>query len=142
VARAGGSHTPEALAALAALGLTEGNIRVALHRLRAHFAALAAAGEGGSELVSDDAVGAKFRGQALDWLKDGLAAWAKCLYGGDPKLQVLAAQTLQHWKSGTDLTGNLDPDAPTKLPEAERMEWQAPRATVDAVLSTARSGRT
>ena len=141
VARAGGPHTPEALAALAELGLTEGNLRVALHRLRAHFAALAAAGEGVSEPVSDDAVGAEFRRQALDLLKDELAAWAKSLDGGDPKLRELAAQTLLHWKSGTDLTGIVDPEAPRSSPKPSGWNGRRPGRSLTPCCPR-RSGRT
>ena len=49
------------------------------------FAALAAAGEGVTELLPDGAARAEFRGQALGWLKAERDAWAKLLDSGRPE---------------------------------------------------------
>ena len=125
----------EALAADPKLG----DDRQAQHRYNAACAAaLAAAGQGKDDPPPDDAARAKLRAQALDWLKAELAAWAKLLESGPPQARPLVAQTLKHWKTDTDLAGVRDADALAKLPEAERKEWQALWAEVDALLIRAR----
>ncbi len=127
----------EALAADSKLG----DDRQAGHRYNAACAAaLAAAGAGKDEAQPDEMGKGKLRVQALDWLMAELAASAKCLDGGDPKLRDQVARTLQHWKSDTDLTGIRDREALTKLPEAERNAWQSLWAEVEGLLKRARGG--
>ena len=128
----------EALAADSKLG----DDRQAGHRYNAACAAaLAAAGAGKDEAQPDEMGKGKLRVQALDWLMAELAASAKCLDGGDPKLRDQVARTLQHWKSDTDLTGIRDREALTKLPEAERIAWQSLWADVEGLLKKARGGQ-
>src|SRR5262249_30337203 len=56
------------------------------HRYNAACAAaLAAAGQATADPKPDEAARTKLRGQALDWLKAELAAWAQVLDVGDPK---------------------------------------------------------
>ncbi len=46
-------------------------------------------------------------------------------------------KTLQHWKVDTDLTGVRDSEALAKLLEAERKQWQALWADVEALRKQA-----
>jgi hypothetical protein len=50
---------------------------------------------------------------------------------------VEAVKMLQHWQADSDLAGIRDPEALAKLPEAERKEWQALWAEVDALIAKA-----
>jgi serine/threonine protein kinase/Tfp pilus assembly protein PilF len=100
-------------------------------------AALAAAGKGKDDPPPDDAAKLKLRSRALGWLKGELAAWAKLLEAGPPQARAAIAQTPQHWKEDTDLAGVRDAAALSKLPEAERKEWQALWADVDRLLKRA-----
>ena len=49
---------------------------------------LAAAGQGKDDPPPDDTAKAKLRGQALDWLKAELTAWARLLDAGMPQAQA------------------------------------------------------
>jgi hypothetical protein len=80
---------------------------------------------------------AKLRRQALGWLKAERAAWAKLLESGPPEARPAIAQILDHWKRDNDLAGIREAEALAKLPEAERKEWQALWAEVEALLKRA-----
>ena len=97
-------------------------------------AALAGCGKGKDVPAPDENARAKLRGRAHDWLKAELAAWSPILDGGDPKARTGVARTLNHWKVDTDLAGIRDPDAMSKLPEAERKAWQTLWADVDRLI--------
>jgi hypothetical protein len=115
-----------------------GNDRQTQHRYNAACAAaLAAAGAGKDEPQPDDVAKPKLRVPALGWLNAERDAWAKLLDDGDPKARAQVVQTLQHWKLDTDLAGVRDAIALAKLPEAERKEWQALWADVEALLKRA-----
>src|SRR5262249_35497577 len=102
----------EALAADPKLG----DDRQGQYRYHARRApALAAAGKGTDDPKSDEAVRARLRGQALDWLNAERAAWAKVLDSGDAKVRTLVQSTLQHWKSDPDLAGVRDAEALAQL---------------------------
>ena len=106
-------------------------------RLRYHAAgaaALACAGRGKDDPPPDQDAKAKLRAQALAWLKAELAVWAKLRDGSDPEARAQAIQTLKDWKIDSDLTDVRYPEALANLPEAERKEWQALWADVDALL--------
>jgi hypothetical protein len=112
--------------------------RRAQHRYNsACAAALAAAGRGEDAPKPDDAARTKLRSQAQGWLRAELAAWSKVLDSGDPKARAAVAQILRHWKGDSDLAGVRDADVLSALPEAERKEWQALWADVDALLKKA-----
>ena len=96
-------------------------------------ASLAAAGKGKDEPSPDDAAGAKLRGQAMSWLRAELAAWTKLLESGPTQGRPAITKALEHWKVDADLAGLRDADALARLPEAERKDWQALWADVDAL---------
>jgi serine/threonine-protein kinase len=115
-----------------------GDDRWNAHRYSAaRDAILAADGKDEGGPLPDDAAKVKLRSQALDWLKAEREALAKVVDGGDTKAGATITRTLQHWKTDPDLAAIRDPDALAKLPEAERKEWEALWANVDALLKRA-----
>jgi serine/threonine-protein kinase len=100
-------------------------------------AALAGAGKGEDEAPLDAPEKARWRQQALDWLRADLAFWAKKAETGNAEVKALAGQTLQHWKVDSDLAGIRDETALEALPEGERKACRALWAQVDDVLAQA-----
>jgi len=98
-------------------------------------AALADSGQGKDDPPLDDAAKARWRKQALDWLKADLAAWSKVVQGGSPQARQAISQTLQHWKAETDLASLRDAAALAKRPEHEQKACRALWADVDALLA-------
>jgi eukaryotic-like serine/threonine-protein kinase len=107
----------------------------------ARSASLAGSGQGQADPMPDEAARARFREQALVWLRADLAAWAKILDGGnEPARKQAVAQKLAHWKQAPDLTGIRDETALAKFPEAEREGFRALWAEVDQLLAKAKAG--
>ncbi len=102
-------------------------------------AALAGSGQGKDDPPLDDAAKARWRKQAIDWLKADLAARSKILDTARPQVRQAVTQTLQYWKADTDLAGLRDAAALAKLPEDEKKTCRALWAGVDALLSKAGS---
>jgi len=98
-------------------------------------AALAGSGQGKDDPPLDDAAKARWRKQALDWLKADLPAWSNVLGSGLSQAHQSVSQTLQHWKSDSDLAGLRDSAALAKLPEDEQKACRALWAEVDALLA-------
>jgi serine/threonine-protein kinase len=106
------------------------------HRYNADCAAaLAGCGQGKDDPPLDETAKARWRKQAVDWLKADLAAWAKLLEKGPPQARQAIPQTLQHWKVDTDLAGLRDAGALERLPEDEQKACRALWAEVDALLA-------
>jgi serine/threonine-protein kinase len=103
-------------------------------------AALAGCGQGKDDPPTDYRTLAKLRGQALDWLRDELAAWSKLLDGGTPDAPARVQQALAHWNADSDLAGLRDPTSLVKLPEVEQRACRALWSEVGAVLAKARGG--
>jgi serine/threonine-protein kinase len=101
-------------------------------------AALAGSGKGKDEPALDDAAKARWRKQALDWLKADLAAWAKVLETGPPRARPSIQQTLQHWKTDPDLAGIRDEAALARLDSDEQRVCRGLWSEVDALLARAR----
>jgi tetratricopeptide (TPR) repeat protein len=114
------------------------DMRAQLRYNAACAAALAGSGQGKDDPTLDESAKARWRKQALDWLKSDLAAWSKIPVSGPPQARQSVAQTLQHWKADLDLAGMRDPAALAKLPEAEQNACRALWAEVDALLAKAR----
>jgi tetratricopeptide (TPR) repeat protein len=113
----------------------------AQHRYNAACAAaLAGCGQGKEDPPLDEATRARWRKQALDWLKADLAAWSKVVGSGSPQARSFASQMLHHWKVDHDLAGIRDEAAQAKLPEAEQKACRALWVEVDALLAKARAG--
>jgi serine/threonine-protein kinase len=116
--------------------------RRARYRYNASRAAsLAAIGQGKDDPPRDDAVKAKLRRQALDWLKAELSAWKRAAETVEPATKGMVAKTLADWKEDADLAAIRDARALAKLPEAARKQWQSLWADVDALLKRARGGK-
>jgi hypothetical protein len=112
--------------------------RQAQYRYNASCAALlAAAGQGKDNPPADHAARAKFRGQALDWLKAELATWKSVSALVEPGKKETVAKNLVHWKDDTDLASIRDEKELAKLPRKERSEWQSFWADVDTLLKQA-----
>jgi serine/threonine-protein kinase len=101
-------------------------------------AALAGCGRGEDGARLSEAEQARWRGQAREWLRADLAAWAKKLVCGPAADRALVQQTLMHWRAKPDVAGLRDHDALDKLPPAERNECRALWGDIDALLKSAR----
>jgi hypothetical protein len=77
------------------------------------------------------------RKQALDWLRADLAVRTMQLHGGNPAAHAAVEQTRQQWQNDSDLAGVRDREALAKLPEAERKDWEALWAKVQALIDRA-----
>jgi hypothetical protein len=105
------------------------------HRYNAACAAaLAGAGKGDDKPPTDEPEKARWRKQAVDWLKADLASLTKQAVAGPPQDRVLVYQTLAHWKADPDLTGIRDEAAIKALPEDEQKACRVLWAEVDQVL--------
>jgi serine/threonine-protein kinase len=107
----------------------------------ARAAALAGCGQGNDGGKLDDEARARWRRQALDWLRADLAGWAKALDNGKPGGKGAVQQGLRRWQADADLAGVREPAALAKLPEAEREHWQRLWADVAALRKRAEPSR-
>ncbi len=98
-------------------------------------AALAGSGQSKDDPPLDDIAKARWRKQAIDWLKADLAAWSKMLESGPPQVRQAIAMTLQHWKADTDLAGIREPAALAKLRAGEQAACRNLWSQVEALLS-------
>jgi tetratricopeptide (TPR) repeat protein len=93
-----------------------------------YYAACAAARVGsgqdpdGAQL--SDRARARWRKQALDWLRADLAWWQKWPQSTTPGNQNLVQRTLTHWLGDRDLAGVREEAALAGLPTAERQGWR------------------
>jgi tetratricopeptide (TPR) repeat protein len=95
----------------------------AAHRYHAACAAaLAGCGQGKDAQKLDDKERARWRQQALDWLRADLALRTQQLNGG-PAEAAEAGGKLAYWQRDQDLAGLRDNAALAKLPEDERAAW-------------------
>ncbi len=98
-------------------------------------AALAGCGQGKDDTPLDEAAKARWRKQAIDWLKADLAGWSKILESGSPQARQAVTQTLQHWKADADLAGIRGPAALAKLPADEQTTCRKLWSQVEALLA-------
>ncbi len=106
------------------------------HRYNAACAAaMAGCGQGKDVPPLDEAARARWRQQAVEWLKADLAAWSRDLETGSPQRRKFIAETHRHWKSNPNLAGIRDPAAIEKLPEDERAACRALWKDVDDLLA-------
>jgi len=98
-------------------------------------AALAAAGKGADADADqlDDKDRARLRQQTRDWLAADLALWAKHADHKDARVREVVRKRLRQWQTDVDLAGLREPEALTKLPEAERAGWRKLWEEVEAV---------
>src|SRR5262249_27975839 len=68
-------------------------------------AALAGCGQGKDAADLDDAERARWRRQALEWLRQDLAWWGRALDGGNAQTKAQGRAWMQHWRSVGDFAG-------------------------------------
>jgi tetratricopeptide (TPR) repeat protein/tRNA A-37 threonylcarbamoyl transferase component Bud32 len=113
----------------------------AQHRYNAACAAaLAGAGQGDDKPPLDEREKARWRKQAIAWLRADLAFWTREAETGKPEARALVSQTLQHWKADSDLAGIRDEAAIKALSDEEQKPCRALWAEVEAVLAKAQAG--
>jgi tetratricopeptide (TPR) repeat protein len=117
--------------------------RRAGHRYNAACAAArAAAGQDRHDPPPDAAARAVLRDQALAWLRAELGAWSRlgdeaASTPGRLEASRSVSGAMLHWREDGDLASVRDPAALAELPEAERADWRALWADVDALLAEA-----
>jgi serine/threonine-protein kinase len=100
-------------------------------------AALVGCGRAGDGAELSDAERAHWRGQARQWLRADLDAWAKKLESGLAADRAKVRQTLTWWRQDSDLAVLRDPGDLNKLPTDDRKEFAALWADVSAVIARA-----
>jgi predicted ribosomally synthesized peptide with SipW-like signal peptide len=114
----------------------------ARHRYHAACSAvLAATGKGPDAAKLDEAAKARWRGQALDWLKTDLTALGKLLESGPPRVRPFVVRTLNNWQNDSDLAGIRDAAALSNLPVDELKAFTQLWADVAALLEKAEGKR-
>jgi tetratricopeptide (TPR) repeat protein len=101
----------------------------------ARVAALAAAGRGNDQPPLDDRARARWRQQAVAWLRADLATWTKRLDKGTPADRAAVRQEMEHWQRTADLAGLRDAVAVTNLPRAEGDACRKLWADVNGLLA-------
>ena len=100
-------------------------------------AARAGCGQGSDAKKLDDKERARWRRQALDWLKADLVAYGKLLENGEPKDRTQVQQRLEHWQQDGDLAGIREPAAVSRLPGEEQQACRKLWAEVEALRQKA-----
>jgi Flp pilus assembly protein TadD len=100
-------------------------------------AALAGCGQGKDAADLDDAERARWRRQALEWLRLDLAWWGEALEGGKGQARAQVRARMQHWRSDGDFAGVRGNDALARISAEERKEWERFWAEVDALIQRA-----
>jgi tetratricopeptide (TPR) repeat protein len=107
------------------------------------YNAACAAALAGAALVQDqppldEAEKARWRRQALEWLRADLAFWTMQSETGKPEAKALVNQILRHWKADTDLAGIRDETVIKTLSNDEQKACRALWAEVDTLLAKVR----
>ncbi|HTU19359.1 MAG TPA: family 16 glycoside hydrolase, partial [Gemmataceae bacterium] len=90
----------------------------------ARAAALAGCGKGTDARELDERERARWRRQALAWLRADLELRRKQLSGADVNTTREVRSNLRQWQKEPDLAGVRDDQAVAELPEAERPDWR------------------
>jgi serine/threonine-protein kinase len=101
-------------------------------------AALAGSGQGADVQQLDETERARWREQAVAWLRADLDVWSKQLESGKPEGRAMVRNKLQHWQRDQDLTSLRDAAALTKLPAEEQRACRDLWGAVAATLEKAR----
>jgi serine/threonine-protein kinase len=104
-------------------------------------AALAGCGRGKDADNLDDKERARWRRQALDWLRQDLTWWGRALDNGNAQTDAEVRRMMRHWQTDDDFAGLREPGAVAKLPPGERKEWLALWQEVAAVVRRAQRTR-
>jgi serine/threonine-protein kinase len=106
----------------------------------ARAAALAGSGRGKDDPAPDGAERARWRRQALDWLRDDIAAYKQQLESGPPRSRATALRQLGLWRVDPALAGLRDESALSALGKSEREACRALWYEVNAIQTQARRG--
>jgi len=101
----------------------------------ARCAALAGCAFGKDATKLSEAERANLRRKALGWLEADLAVWSKAVDSGRRAHRDRAKEMFTLWQEEPDLAGVRDGVAVSKLPDAEREQWQRLWADVAALLA-------
>jgi serine/threonine-protein kinase len=106
------------------------------HRYNAaRAAALASRGHGEDATGLGEEEGKRWREQARQWLRAGLAAWTKVLDGKTTRGRQEVRQQLTRWRTDPELAGVREPAELDRLTAGERKDCLALWAEVGAVLA-------
>jgi serine/threonine-protein kinase len=94
----------------------------------------AARGQGKDADEWDDKERARWRRQALDWLRQDLTWWGKALDKGNAQTKAQIWWQMVHWQMDPDLAGVRAQDALAGLPDDERQQWEKLWSDVEALL--------
>jgi tetratricopeptide (TPR) repeat protein len=109
------------------------------HRDRAaRAAALSSSGQGKDAAALGAGERARWRRQALAWLRADLALWAGILKAPAPQAGRVVRQQMQRWQNDPDLAGIRDEAGLAWLPEEERVACRQFWAEVAALLARTR----
>src|SRR5262249_2065691 len=104
------------------------------HRYRAACsAALAGCGRDEGAAALGDAERARWRRQALEWLRADLAAWVRWLDGDPAARRGAVRKAVTHWWENPDLACVRDPGELARLAPDERKAYRALAAEVAAI---------
>jgi tetratricopeptide (TPR) repeat protein len=101
-------------------------------------AALAGCGQGQDAASLDGKERARWRKQALEWLRADLAVRTWQVEKGKPEERQEAERRLRHWQQDKDLAGLRETDALAKLPAEEQEACRKLWADVEALLAKVR----
>jgi serine/threonine-protein kinase len=100
----------------------------------ARIAALAGCGQGKDADKLDEKERARWRRQALDWLRQDLTWWGKAADKGNAQTCAQVRQCLRFWQTDDKLAVVRATDALACLPDGERKQWESLWSNVDALL--------
>jgi tetratricopeptide (TPR) repeat protein/tRNA A-37 threonylcarbamoyl transferase component Bud32 len=118
-----------------------GDLKTSHRYYAACVAALAAAGKGKDAAKLDSNERARWRRQAVAWLRADLARWTRYLDTNQPPARAAVLQQLRHWQRNPDLAGLRDATALAQLPPEEQAACKKLWADVQALLQKAQSGK-
>ncbi len=101
-------------------------------------AALAGSGQGRDVAELGDGERARWRRQALDWLRAALDVWTERVEKGKPADCVAIQKRMERWQQAQELASLRDAAALAKMPEAEQTAWRKLWSDVAALLARAR----
>jgi serine/threonine-protein kinase len=99
----------------------------------------AGCGQGEDAKKLDDKERARWRNQALDWLRADLTAYRKRVDGDKPEDRKQVRQQMEHWRQDGDLAGIRDPAAVAKLSKEEQQACRKLWAEVEELRKKAQT---
>ena len=100
-------------------------------------ATLACCGQGKDADKLDSEERARLRQQALDWLRADLKAYRQVMEKSAGKAGPEITLQMQHWLKDADFAGVRGSESLSKLPEAERKDWQKLWEEVESLRQSA-----